>query len=412
MLSSQIAIAARRRAAAAAFTGNEAGTDGHRCEQQQQHLLAADRLLGALYTAFQRSLLLLNLESQVRLEELPWYAALQATVLAKDGQLDGKTTESGSNSCAAAECRTDSLQLLRHVSLLYMRYFPGTLLPNKLVRELSSLGTAAGFSYTQLPFVYELAADIFIDVFGPQFVRSGHLAAKLLEDSLYEAYYNINYSHILQLEVGTGTDSQQQPDAFSAVCRSRAEGAGESNGAGSWVAQNGRIVEQGQVLTTHNLATLVVVLELQQEVEQQAQLLAGSAWQTFLGEVLRARDASSWRQKLQGVKNAAYAWRNLLFYLSLLPPGPAGPQAEFVRGIQQQLSERQPPLDPAALDVLLRAVDGLGKAQEEVAARAAARSGAGSQQRDSELCKRKAAEPAVTPQVLGWVCGEQHWLLK
>ena len=102
-------------------------------------------LYAATYEAFRkrRSLLLLNLESQAKFAELPWIRAVQPWT--------------GSDE----ESRTASRNVLREAGTLAMAAFPHTILPNKLVKELRAVANAAG---TPLPFVEELAADIFMGV--------------------------------------------------------------------------------------------------------------------------------------------------------------------------------------------------------------------------------------------------------
>ncbi|MFN7973870.1 MAG: hypothetical protein U0166_16230 [Acidobacteriota bacterium] len=104
------------------------------------------RLLEALYVTFRgrRSLLLLDLERQVSLEELPWVAALAPCV----GEGEASRATAGAT--------------LKRVARLALVSFPHTIVPNRLVKELRALASAAG---KPLPFVEELAADIFMGEF-------------------------------------------------------------------------------------------------------------------------------------------------------------------------------------------------------------------------------------------------------
>src|SRR5262249_47822311 len=80
------------------------------------------RLMAAHYVAFRRrrSLLLLNLEHQVRLDELPWVRAVSS---------HRRTEAEGSRSS----------QALQRLSELAVGGFPGTIFPNPLIRELDAL---------------------------------------------------------------------------------------------------------------------------------------------------------------------------------------------------------------------------------------------------------------------------------
>ena len=65
-------------------------------------------------------------------------------------------------------------RVLRDAGALAIAAFPHTILPNKLVKELRALSVTAG---TRLPFVEELAADIFMGAFSEQYLRAAQLAA-------------------------------------------------------------------------------------------------------------------------------------------------------------------------------------------------------------------------------------------
>ncbi|KIE25990.1 hypothetical protein LK08_16350 [Streptomyces sp. MUSC 125] len=110
------------------------------------------RLLDAAnYRAFRnrRSLLLLDLQRQLRAEELPWVRAVAA-----------QRVDDGTDVAATA---------LPRLGGLAVRAFPGTILPNPLIRELSVLARQAELG---APFVEELAADIFMGTFTPKFLTT------------------------------------------------------------------------------------------------------------------------------------------------------------------------------------------------------------------------------------------------
>jgi len=128
-------------------------------------------LMAALYQAFRarRSLLLLDLQHQVRISELPWVTALS----------DVRTRTAGDEAAAT----------LRELGALALSGFPGTQLPNRLITELGSLAADAGLA---VPWVEELAADIFMGAFSRKFLAAAKLAAGLLAGSVYERYYGID----------------------------------------------------------------------------------------------------------------------------------------------------------------------------------------------------------------------------
>jgi hypothetical protein len=240
-------------------------------------------LTSAVYRAFRsrRSLLLLNLASQVKVEELPWIRALVPLRRPGDG---------GEGPAA----------VLRELGELALTAFPGTLLPNPLVREL---GTLARQSEVAAPMVEELAADIFMGSFSPKFADAARIAGDLLAGTPYERYYGLH-------EGAAGASD------FAALCVRRAEKAsgGAVRGSRS-VAANGMVIEQAQILTTHNLATLVA----------RAHVAPRDGWESLA----RGAFLTAWRlagrlennpRPLGTVKDAAYAWRQAVFFLSLCGP--------------------------------------------------------------------------------------------
>ncbi|GKQ35793.1 hypothetical protein [Streptomyces sp. A012304] len=262
-------------------------------------------LSAATYRAFRnrRSLLLLDLERQVRVEELPWVTAVSRW-------------RSGTDADEVAAVA------LRQLGELAVRAFPGTILPNPLVRELSVL---AGQAELGAPLVEELAADIFMGTFTPKFLAAARVAAELLGGgSLYERYYDIDYRAVRNLaiaEAGEARTRSARPrtsPGFAKLCVAR---AGASRSSSRWrhgygsVAANGTVIEQAQILTTHNLATLV----------HRVGIAPAPGWEDLARRCfvtvcrLTARLHGNPRP-LPTVKDIAYAWRQMLFHLSLCGP--------------------------------------------------------------------------------------------
>ncbi|MFF9130217.1 hypothetical protein [Streptomyces sp. NPDC014806] len=278
-------------------------------------------LAAANYRAFRnrRSLLLLDLQRQVRVEELPWVRAVA-----------GHRVGAGAEEVAATA--------LRQLGGLAVRSFPGTILPNPLVRELSVLARQAELG---APFVEELAADIFMGTFTPKFLTAARIAAELLGGgSLYERYYAIDYAAVRNLAVVEASDAVRRSQGartspgFAALCRERAARSAPGGGrARSSVAANGTVIEQAQILTTHNLATLVdrVGIDPGDGWAEQA-LRCFAAVCRLTGRVHRNP------RPLGTVKDAAYAWRQLVFFLALCPPGE---QRRVVDRLTEELA-RQP----------------------------------------------------------------------
>lgn len=310
---------------------------------------AAARLMAANYRAFRRrrSLLLLDLAKQVQLGELPWVKTMAPFATGGDS--------------------AESVAVARRVAGLALDHFGGTILPNPLIAELDQLLRAGGLA---IPLVEELASDIFMGRFSDKFRKSAVAAARLLRGTVYATYYGIDADVVERL----GQEEKARvavlrafrrgvpAETFSDLCRHR---AGFVVGAPWSVAANGTVIEQAQILTTHNLAALV---EAGVSPSRPWADLAADAFDTT-ERLLRL--AAGQPRPLATVKDAAYAWRQALFFLSLAPTGAA---EEFLA----RARTATPDLPAAA-----RILDGLDHA-----------------------LKGRAANPAF----LGWTTG-RHWIL-
>lgn len=121
---------------------------------------------------------------------------------------------------------------------------------------------------------------------------------------------------MLDAATGKRVWGKKTADDFADLCASRAKEAHVSAPRPYIdVAANGAVLEQSQILTTHNLAVLVERLRLRDQVGALAPDLADRtlAWTVSRqSQPIRERFAA-----LQMVKNCAYAWRQAIFFLSL-----------------------------------------------------------------------------------------------
>jgi hypothetical protein len=283
------------------------------------------RVYEQVYGAFRRrrSLLLLDLQSQVRLEELPWVAAVTPWV--------------GSDEASRRAARSALVRATR----IAIESFPQTILPNKLVRELRALAAGARL---QIPLVDELAADIFMGTFSPSYARSAQAAAPVLRGTLYERYYDLLLDRVIDLDPAEGKRRLRRgrPD-LAALCvemaappPARVRRRSGSLADAEWsVARNGTIIEQAQILTTHNLAQLIDRLDLREDMRPLLPELARRcfAW-TCTRQQLPIADRPA---AMQNVKNCAYAWRQMILYLSL---GDGGEIAPFLEWAADHLAGR------------------------------------------------------------------------
>ena len=205
--------------------------------------------------------------------------------------------------------------------MLAIRGFPHTILPNPLISELRTLAAQTGLS---LPLTEEVAADIFTGTFTSKWARAAATASRLLSGTLYARYYDLPALHAWPDPPG-GPDGLAEERwgkliaaDFAALCAARARQAHFGHGPGSVVAVNGTVLEQSQILTTHNLAILTDALGLRDHIAALAPDLADQAL-AWLVRRLQQRPPTR-RAALQAIKNAAYAWRQAIYFLSLCPP--------------------------------------------------------------------------------------------
>ncbi len=294
-------------------------------------------LMASAYLAFRRrrSLLLTNLEKQVQFVELPWVEALT-------GHASAPVGPAGPD---------DSAAVARRVATVALDAFPGTILPNPLVRELSTLFGAGGLS---IPLTEELAADIFVGSFSAKFLAAAKISGRLLRGSVYERYYGLDFQEVLDLaDVALRPANplvrwrRSQPPAaarFDEICAAAAP-----FGRRRTVAGRGVVIERQQLLTTHNLSALVTV----------AGVRPNSSWADLAiragaHAARRLAQAQSRPMPLRTVKNAAYAWRQAVFFATL-----AGPEAFplLLQGISQADHGAESPM-PEALEGLRHVMGG------------------------------------------------------
>lgn len=258
-------------------------------------------LYAAMYRAFRRrrSLLLLNLEKQVQLNELPWVAALEPLRTSTLGEEER------------------SRRTLEKVATLTLTSFPHAIIPNKLLQEMNALAKGAKLD---LPLVEEVAADIFMGRFSSRFLIAAQQTGKVAANTLYARYYHLDYLELQSMKAPEPRPAWrfwQQPEVadntFAELCARRAGVAlGERN-----PATNGMVIEQQQILTAQNLGVLFYTLNLQTSLQQRLRPMAQQCFAWLCQR--QQRNTSDWHTRLIVLKNSASAWRQMLFYVSLLP---------------------------------------------------------------------------------------------
>jgi hypothetical protein len=149
--------------------------------------------------------------------------------------------------------------------------------------------------------------------FSEIFLRAAQAAARLLQDTLYERYYGLPFKRVLGFTITSGARGKATSPELAELCQ---ELTGDDDGGKFSVARNGRIIEQCQLLTTHNLASLFVGLELGGPLHRHLPQMARRCFEWICAR--QQKPIADWKPQLQMLKNTAYAWRQMLFYLSLV----------------------------------------------------------------------------------------------
>jgi hypothetical protein len=113
------------------------------------------------------------------------------------------------------------------------------------------------------------------------------------------------------------------------------------------VAWNGTILEQSQIITTHNLATLFNALDLRAALGPGLGDLATRCFQWVCRSFPRPGDLL----RLRRIKNCAYAWRQMVFFLSLAEPADV---ERFFDQAAEYLGKRPPSKAAPLLEALLQ----------------------------------------------------------
>ncbi|MBO9495137.1 hypothetical protein J7438_13710 [Thalassotalea sp. G20_0] len=245
-----------------------------------------------------RSVLLLNLQHQVRMDELPWVKHLQA-ITPLDGDKRVKNAE----------------KLLADMLTQVFTYFPQTILPNRFIKSLGQMIEEFPELSVEPPLTEELAADIFMHKFSDKFLRAAKQAASLMQGTLYETYYGLDYGEIANL---------QTPDALYYLCKQK---SGITKKSRYWAdyatSESGKIIEWQQIITTHNLATLTTLTNTLDFSElfrsENGKTLNHKIARWIVIKCIRYNPDNLDKIRLQEHKNIAYAFRQMIFFLSFQP---------------------------------------------------------------------------------------------
>ncbi|MCE9638052.1 MAG: hypothetical protein K8T90_20310 [Planctomycetes bacterium] len=145
------------------------------------------------------------------------------------------------------------------------------------------------------------------------------------------------------------------------------------------VAANGKVIEQEQILTTHNLAVLLAQADIRTALNPHLEGLARDCF-TWVRRGLQFPKGATHHKRLLSTKNAAYAWRQMVFFLSLLP---ASGREQFLAWVAESLAAGRRDVD----DRMRPAIVGLGRA----------------------VAGQMPEAPPEARRFLGWTT-ERHWI--
>ncbi|CUG87057.1 Hypothetical protein, putative, partial [Bodo saltans] len=302
----------------AVASAEDAGVVAHKLVARLVASQFVDERLSRLYaevaTAFsrRRSLLLISgggsFQHQARMRELPWMAPLLRELAS--GFSHGK---------AAAFAGT----LLSE----YWRYFPITLMPNKMTSALRELlhpePTKKRKSRTSSeekeppkespvpPMLEELAADIFGGTFSSKYHAVARTAAARIGNTTYSRYYQLD-TMLPQLASGT-----LSIDAAAVALRDAYYGT--PTRAGWSVSGNGKLVEAAQILTTHNLILFDDVPLVTDGTTNMLNETLKRSWQLLERLCAKSADNLQFSRKSQHARQIAHGFRQFVYFLSKLP---------------------------------------------------------------------------------------------
>ncbi len=256
-------------------------------------------LLRQTYTSFKkvRSLLLTNMHGQKRMSDLP-HNFLFTTIHSQQGDEE--------KDVMAREAKA----MLSEIMMMALKHFPHALIPNKLLQSLRDLVKQAKLD---ICLVDELAVDIFGHSFSQKFVVAAKHAARMLADTLYAQHFGLTAAFAKLMREGGVSQ-----DEFYSLCEDLSEPGAKR------IARNGSIIESMLLMTGANLPALLNVATPSYE---QLETAIMQVWKWMLGKVhfmqtQLAREELDYNERtalLTVRKDVAYAWRNLVVYLSRCP---------------------------------------------------------------------------------------------
>ena len=150
--------------------------------------------------------------------------------------------------------------------------------------------------------------------FSPVFLWAAQEAATVLGGTLYARYYGIDFAAISGMTTREEATWPGQPPRTTVPEIDQLAHASAGETPNRWnrnPATSGKVIEQAQILTTQNLAVLI-----KRGVALDPLPQSQAAWNATKAHLAKWTNGHRLRHR----KNAAYAWRQTIFYLSLASP--------------------------------------------------------------------------------------------
>lgn len=184
-------------------------------------------------------------------------------------------------------------KVYKEIFEVVFKNWPQTLIPNKLVSSLRDIRKTIKCKDALLE---ELAADIFMGDFSSKYSAVAQLATEKLQDLLYGKYYGLKpfaKGHLMD-------ELTRRQDIVDGKMKRKGQ---------NWCAANGAIIEECQIVTSHNLVVIFEEIEFA-NIDQMAR--------KTMEFILKNEDRISKERHMR--KDCAYAWRQMVFYLSMCEP--------------------------------------------------------------------------------------------
>lgn len=240
----------------------------------KEDIAIEEHLKYIIYKGFKnmRSLLLLNLESQLKLCEIPQYKVL----------------------CDVYKCNKRSSNKLILSKLLvsyYINWFPEIIMPNRVVKMLYNLLKC---EEKDLGLCEEIACDIFMGRFGEKYDTSLNIAQRNMCYTLYSKYYNIDKYYVCGNSNLTKL-SLELKEQYYGVSTYKYRNTNE----------NGQQLQAALILTTHNN------IQLDRFVDELDVL---KILKTITFKLLNTLEGG-WMPSLS-CSEIGHCWRNFMYYVS------------------------------------------------------------------------------------------------